>query len=84
MIDTGVIKGKIIDFALQGKLTKQYSEDSDVKQLLTNIAQKKNIVVTLSETEQPYCIPANWCWIKFLNCKCKLNKTLTHNNSQLA
>lgn len=64
MIDTGAIRGKIIDLALQGKLSSHNGTDSNVEQLLEMIFKKNEISASIPVTDLPFEIPQNWRWIK--------------------
>ena len=79
MIDVNKAKQKILELALQGKLTKQLKSDGDTRDLLFQIknekkilgAIKKNVEVkheSLNENddfETPFEIPKNWVWVLF-------------------
>ena len=64
MIDIGAIRGKIIDLALQGKLSSYNDTDSNVEQLLEMIFRKNEINASIPVTDLPFEIPQNWRWIK--------------------
>jgi len=64
VINTGVIRGKIIDLALQGKLSSHNDTDSNVDQLLSEIFSKNGGKEKISERDLPFKIPQNWRWIK--------------------
>lgn len=64
MIDTGVVRGKVLDLALQGKLSSRRDTDSNVKLLLDSIAMKNGKENSISERSLPFKIPESWCWIK--------------------
>lgn len=64
MINTGVIRGKIIDLALQGKLSSHNDTDSNVDQLLSEIFSKNGGKEKITERDLPFKIPQNWRWIK--------------------
>lgn len=64
MIDTGAIRGKIIDLALQGKLSSRNDTDSNVEQLLEMIFRKNELNASIPVTDLPFEIPQNWRWIK--------------------
>ena len=64
MIDTSAVRGKIIDLALQGKLSSRRDTDSNVKQLLDTIIMKNGEEKSISEGGLPFEIPESWCWIK--------------------
>lgn len=71
-----VLKSKLIDAAIQGKLTEQLPEDGTAEELCYQIRCKKNQLVAqgvinkekplpdISEEEIPFEIPNNWKWIR--------------------
>lgn len=64
MINTGAIRGKIIDLALRGKLSSRNDTDSNVDQLLRDIFSKNGEKDSILERDLPFEIPQNWKWIK--------------------
>lgn len=61
MIDTKALRCKVLDLAIQGKLTKQLDSDGTAEDILKTISSKKQI----SQTENvPFDIPNNWRWVK--------------------
>lgn len=70
------LKSKLIDAAIQGKLTEQLPEDGTSEELYQKIQEVKQLLVkegkikkekTLpeaSEEDIPFDIPANWKWVK--------------------
>lgn len=70
-----VLKSKLIDAAIQGKLTEQLPEDGTAEELYQQIqAEKKELVNTgkikkgellpkVAGEELPYSIPQNWKWV---------------------
>lgn len=76
MLDTKAIRNKILDLAIQGKLTRQLSEDGDAESLYNQIQEekaslfKKGIVKRrksipgISADEIPFKIPHNWKWYR--------------------
>ena len=64
MIDTSVVRSRIIDIALQGKLSNRDESDSDVNLILNDISKKKGIDTTVSKDSMPFDIPSEWRWIK--------------------
>lgn len=76
--DIEVLKSKIIDAGIQGKLTEQLPEDGTAEELLEQIElQKKEILkqrkgrvdkkIKEIDGNFPYEIPKNWEWIRFGN-----------------
>ena len=76
MIDTEALRKKVIDLAIQGKLTQQLPEDGNAEDLYAQIQKKKAKLIEvgkikkekpLSEIsdEVPFEIPKNWKWIRF-------------------
>lgn len=74
--DVDVLKNKLIDASIQGKLTEQLPEDGTAEELLKQIAEKnkqpikvKKIKATkslpeITEDEIPFEIPDNWKWVR--------------------
>lgn len=74
--DLEVLKRKIIDAGIQGKLTKQLPEDGTAEDLYTEIQVKKNKLIqegkikkekalpVITEDEIPFDIPPNWKWVR--------------------
>ena len=76
MIDTDSIRKKILELALQGKLTTQCNSDSSTEDLYINIQMEKLQLVkekkikkqkdfsSISNSEIPFDIPQNWKWVR--------------------
>ena len=74
--DLEVLKSKIIDAGIQGKLTEQLPEDGTAEDLLEQIAEEKKQLVKekkikatkafpeITEDEIPFEIPDNWKWVR--------------------
>lgn len=70
------LKSKLIDAAIQGKLTEQLPEDGTAESLLEEIEKEKDSLVKakkikktkelsdIEEGEIPFEIPSNWKWVK--------------------
>ncbi len=70
------IKASLLQYAMQGKLTKQLSEDGDAEDLLEEIKAKKEKLVaegkikkqkplaSITDDEIPFSIPGNWKWVR--------------------
>ena len=75
--DLEILKAKIIEAGIQGKLTEQLSEDRTAEELLEQIAEEKMQLVKekkiktskplpeITEDEIPFKIPENWKWVVF-------------------
>ena len=75
MIDTEALRKKVIDLAIQGKLTQQLPEDGNAEDLYIQIQKEKAKLVKegkikkekplpeISDDEIPFCIPDNWKWV---------------------
>ena len=71
-----VLKSKLIDAAIQGKLTEQLPEDGTAEELCEKIHdEKKKLIINgkikkekslpeVTEDEIPFKIPANWKWVR--------------------
>jgi len=74
--DRDVLKGKLIDDAICGKLTKQLPEDGTAEELYQQIQEEKKRLEKegkikknkklpeITEDEIPFDIPANWKWVR--------------------
>ncbi len=83
MIDTKLLRQKLIDMALRGQLVEQRPEDGNATDLLEQIRAEKAALIKagkikkekplpeIKEEEKPFAIPANWCWVR-LGEICKL------------
>lgn len=70
------MKDSILQYAMQGKLTRQLLDDGDARDLLKEIKNvktsmmkegkiKKEIpVMEITDDETPFDIPDNWCWVR--------------------
>lgn len=76
--DLEVLKSKIIDAGIQGKLTEQLPEDGTAEELLEQIEIQKNTILKNRngradkkikdiDGDFPYEIPSHWKWIRFGN-----------------
>ena len=76
MIDTAALQSKIIDLAIQGKLTEQLPTDGNAEDLYQQIQAEKAQLIKekkikkekplpeLSANEIPFEIPENWKWVR--------------------
>lgn len=74
--DLEVLKSKLIDAAIQGKLTEQLPEDGDAEDLYNQIQDEKARLIKegkikkekplpdISEDEIPFEIPKSWKWVR--------------------
>ncbi len=76
MIDTEALRKKVIELAIQGKLTEQLLSDGDAESLYAQILDEKNEILKVrggrqdksiktDDEEKPFEIPSNWKWIRF-------------------
>lgn len=75
MIDTEALRKKVIDLAIQGKLTEQLPSDGDAESLYAQIQEEKEkrikagelkkekTMPSISESDTPFDIPGNWHWV---------------------
>lgn len=73
-IDTKAMRAKILDLAIQGKLTDQREEDGNARDLLREIQAEKEKLIKekkikkgkplpeITEEEKPFEIPDSWEW----------------------
>ena len=76
MIDTQVIRSKILDLAMRGQLTEQLPEDGTAEELYQQIQKEKQKLIKagkikkekplpeITADEMPFEIPSNWKWIR--------------------
>lgn len=69
------LKSKLIDAAIQGKLTEQFTEDGTAEELYQTISEKKKEMQKrkeiknskplpeISKDEIPFEVPSNWKWV---------------------
>ena len=79
MIDTEALRKKVIDLAIQGKLTEQLPEDGSAEDLYAKIQEeieklikegklkKQKPLPEIEEDESPFEIPKNWKWVRLRN-----------------
>ena len=77
-MNTKLLKQKILDLAIRGKLTQQLKSDGTAADLLKEIADAKSAlsqpkgkksknpeqIIPLDKSEAPFEIPANWEWVR--------------------
>ena len=76
MIDTNVIRNKVLDLAIQGKLVEQRAEEGTAETLYAEIQEEKQKLIAegkikkekplaeIKEDEKPFEIPKSWKWCK--------------------
>jgi type I restriction enzyme S subunit len=73
--DMEVLKSKLIDAGIQGKLTERLSEDGDVEVLYERLKEEKKTIlksrkgredknIKRVEDDIPYELPKNWKWVR--------------------
>ena len=74
--DVEVLKNKLFNAGIQGKLTKQKEEDGSAEELFLKIQEEKNRLIkekvikkekaldAISEDEIPFEIPNSWKWVR--------------------
>lgn len=75
--DLEILKGKLIDAGIRGKLTEQLHEDGDAEDLYNQIQDEKKRLIKegkikkgktipkITEKEIPFEIPGNWKWVRW-------------------
>ena len=75
MIDTEALRKKVIDLAIQGKLTEQLPSDGDAETLYAQILDQKSQLIKegkikkdkelpgITADEIPFKVPENWKWV---------------------
>lgn len=67
MIDTSLIKERLLYSALQGKLIEQKITDKSASKMVSRVSKELNDVdfkVNYDDSEIPFEIPDNWCWCR--------------------
>ena len=76
MIDTKALRSRVLDLAIQGKLTEQLESDGTAEELWQQIQAEKQRLIKegkikrekplpeISEDEIPFAIPENWKWVR--------------------
>lgn len=76
MIDTAALQSKIIDLAIQGKLTEQLPTDGNAEELYQQIQAEKSQLIKdkkikkekplpeITADEIPFDVPDNWKWVR--------------------
>lgn len=89
MIDTKALRSKVLDLAIQGKLTEQLESDGTAEELFAQIQEEKQKLIkegkikkgkplpTVSDEEIPFEIPKNWKFYK-MNTICQQITDGTH------
>ncbi|MBP3339731.1 MAG: restriction endonuclease subunit S [Lachnospiraceae bacterium] len=74
--DIEILKCKLFDAGIQGKLTEQLSEDGTAEELYTLIQKEKKQILKVRkgredksikevDVDVPYELPVNWKWVRF-------------------
>lgn len=76
MIDTKALRNKVLDLAIQGKLTEQLESDGTAEELFAQIQEEKQRLIKegkikkekplppIADEEIPFEIPKNWIWCR--------------------
>lgn len=76
MIDTKALRSKVLDLAIQGKLTEQLESDGTAEELFAQIQEEKQKLIKegrikkekplppVSSEEIPFEIPRGWMWVR--------------------
>lgn len=74
--DFEVLKNKVIDAGIHGKLTEQLNEEGDAEELFNRIQNQKEFMIKekrikkekalpqITEDEIPFDVPDNWKWVR--------------------
>ena len=77
MIDTKALRSRVLDLAIQGKLTEQLAEDGTAEELYAEIQAEKQRLIQegmlkkekplpeIKQEEVPFEIPENWKYVRF-------------------
>lgn len=67
MIDTTLIKDRLLYLALQGKLVGQKTTEESASKMVSRVSKELNAVdfkANCDASEIPFDIPDNWCWCR--------------------
>ena len=65
MTDTKALRSRILDLAIQGKLTEQLPSDGTAEELYQQIqAEKQRSISDIKSEDIPFDIPSNWKWVR--------------------
>jgi len=79
LIDTKALRSKVLDLAIQGKLTEQLESDGTAEELYQQIQEEKQKLIkegkikatselpTVTDEEKVFDVPVNWKWTHFGN-----------------
>lgn len=94
--DLAVLKSKIIDAGIRGKLTEQLPEDGSAKTLYAQIQEEKAKLVKegkikrekplpeITDEEIPFEIPSNWKWVRLNDIASKISSGNTPQGGKKA
>lgn len=81
MIDTKALRSKILDLAIQGKLTEQLPEDGTAEDFFRTFPTQSKKCNPIKTEEQFFDLPINWKWCRFSEvAEFHLGKTPTRGN----
>ena len=75
-VNTAILKSKLINAAIQGKLSERFPEDGTAENLYEGIQaqkvklmqegkiRKEKVLPEITEDEIPFAIPQNWKWVR--------------------
>ena len=76
MIDTKALRSRVLDLAIQGKLTEQLESDGTAEELYQQIQAEKQRLIKegkispkpvpeVTRADIPFDIPKGWCFVRF-------------------
>lgn len=95
MIDTISLKNKILEFAISGKLSKQYESDGNAETLYCKLRNERKKQITekrikrkefapVLESEYLFDIPASWKWVRLGEITSLISKGTTPRGGNVA
>ena len=96
MIDTEALRKKVIDLAIQGKLTEQLPSDGDAETLYAQILNQKSQLIKegkikkdkelpkIAADEIPCEVPKNWKWVRIGKISAIVSKDTTPQGENVA
>lgn len=85
LINVEILRNKLFDAAIQGKLSEQRLEDGTAEELYTKLqaekitlmqegkVKKEKVLSEIAETEIPFDIPPNWKWVRLGDISVKIS-----------
>ncbi|HAG12673.1 MAG TPA: hypothetical protein DCG49_02295, partial [Ruminococcus sp.] len=90
MIDTKALRSRVLDLAIQGKLTEQLESDGTAEELWQQIQAEKQLIkggkplLEVQKKEVPFEVPQNWKWVRLGDISAVISKGTTPRGGKVA